>query len=95
MLHNVVTYVQECLSVDAIVLKYSEFHQEWQEVAGGAFTLTPWYGEATAGVTAQSHFWDYWQRQDLNPGPCSPNPMLYQLSYPGVPGKQYLCKLVS
>ena len=24
--------------------------------------FTPWYGEATAGVTAQCHFWDDWQR---------------------------------
>ena len=31
-------------------------------------------GEATAGVTAQCYFWDYWQRQDSNPGPCGPKP---------------------
>ena len=36
--------------------------------------FTPWYDEATAGVTAQRHFWNNWQRQDSNPGPHGPKP---------------------
>ena len=42
--------------------------------------FTPWYGDTTAGVTAQCHFWDGCQIQthDL----AAQIPTLYWLSYP-------------
>ena len=39
--------------------------------------FTPWYGEGTAGVTAQCHFWDGWHKQDSNIPVCILQTLVY------------------
>ena len=57
--------------------------------------ITPWYGEATARVTAQCYFRNNWQRQDSNPGPHGPKPntLPTELSRPAYEQEVRLCVL--
>ena len=48
--------------------------QLWIPRPWPGYNFTPWYSEATSGVTIQCYFWDDWQRQDSNPGPHNPKP---------------------